>query len=503
MGVVGVAGLAWCLSNRRPRSRLWVGLVWGIGQFSISLAWAFQFNTGGYAVLSLVESGFVALACLLVPPGRGRLPALAGVLTLAEYARQSWPFGGLPMGGIALGQVSGPFGPAARLGGSLLVAGLTYLAGACLAGLLPAAGRSTQVVGGATAKWRAAPGGRGGPALTTAVASRLGSILGILVLVVVSLAGSVASDGSGGGPARLLRVAIVQGGGPRGLDQLEVPSSKALGRALKESAKVAPGTQLILWPEDVVALQGPLAGSSAEGQLEALARRDKATLVAGVTYPVGPRLFRNFVAAFSPAGRLVATFEKVHRVPFGEYVPYRSFFQHLANLSDIPRDAIPGTGSGEVTTPAGRLAVLISFEVFFGDRGRSGVGAGGQLIIVPTNTSSYIDAQAPAQELAASRLQALEEGRYVLQASPTGYSAEITNSGHVVTTTGLSAAAVLNVTARLLRGRTLFERYGDLPVVLAAGLALAAGWFAWFNPPVTRLRRRQKSPSPPGPAPQS
>jgi apolipoprotein N-acyltransferase len=180
--------------------------------------------------------------------------------------------------------------------------------------------------------------------------------------------------------------------------------------------------------------------------------------------------------AYAPSGALVAVFEKVHRVPFGEYVPWRSFFSHLANLQDVPRDAIPGRGSGMIRTPAGRLAVLVSYEVFFPDRGRSGVRAGGQLIVVPTNTSSYSNEQAPAQEIAASRLQAIEEGRDLLQAAPTGYSAVIDNNGNVLSRTQLSVPAVLRATVPLRDGATLYMRVGDLPTITLASLALAAAW---------------------------
>jgi apolipoprotein N-acyltransferase len=490
MGVVGFAAVAWTLANRRARSRLWVGMLAGIGQFSISLAWAYQFNAGGYAILTVVEAAFVGLACWIVPPGRGRLPALAGALTLGEFARHSWPFGGLPLGGVALGQVSGPFGDTARLGGDLLVAGLTFLAGACLAAMLPETGRSQQIGRDTTWAW---PAGRHAR-LPKGLATRLGGLIGALAIIAVSIWGALAPDGSSAASPRLLRTAIVQGGGRRGLTQLQVPASVVFDAALSETAKVPKGTQFILWPEDVVALQRPFAGSHAEAQLAAIARRYKATLIAGVTYPVGRAHFRNEVVALSPAGRLVATFEKVHRVPFGEYVPFRSFFSHLANLKDIPRDAIPGTASGMVATPAGRFGVLISFEVFFADRGRSGVSAGGDLVLVPTNTSSYTDGQAPSQEVAASRLQALEQGRYVLQAAPTGYSAAVTNSGHVIAVTRLSVPAIIEVTVPLLSGKTIYVRYGDFPVRLAAGVALAAGWGAWLAPPATRARRR-KSPS--------
>ncbi len=239
---------------------------------------------------------------------------------------------------------------------------------------------------------------------------------------------------------RTLRVALVQGGGTRGLSDLEIPPSVVYTAALRATRRVRPPVDLVLWPEDVVALSGPLRGSPESGQLAAIARRLRATLVAGVTETVGAKGFRNEIVAYSPSGALAAVFEKVHRVPFGEYVPWRSFFSHLANLRAIPRDAVAGHGSGLMATPAGDLAVLVSYEVFFPDRGRSGVRAGGRIIVVPTNTSSYPSEQAPAQEIAASRLQAIEEGRDLLQVAPTGYSAVIDNRGRVLQETSLSVS---------------------------------------------------------------
>jgi apolipoprotein N-acyltransferase len=501
MAVVGVAGIAWALAGRRLRGRLLLGWLAGMAQFSISLFWAIQFNIGGYIVLVILEALFVALACALVPPGRGRLVALAGLLTFAEAARQAWPFGGLPLGGIALGQASGPIGRVARLGGPLLVVGVTVLAGAALAALVPQAlarGRSRHgngasrdtggevVAGGVIAA--------GGEVAATGSAGRLvagaiGLVAAAALCVVAVVAPSGANAGGTGGSH--IRVAIVQGGGRRGLDQLQVPPSAVLSAAVKATAQVPLGAQLILWPEDVVALNGPLVGSSTEAELSQIAVAHRATLVAGVTYPVGSTQFRNEIVAFSPAGRLVATFEKVHRVPFGEYVPWRSFFRHLADLKDIPRDAIAGHGSGMIATPAGRMAVLVSYEVFFANRGRSGVRASGQVILVPTNTSSYANSQAPAQEIAASRLQAIEEGRYVLQAAPTGYSAVVNNDGDVLRRTPLSAEAIVSVTVPLLGGATWYERLGDWPVLMAALALFVCGCLlALSSPGSTRLRRR-------------
>jgi apolipoprotein N-acyltransferase len=172
----------------------------------------------------------------------------------------------------------------------------------------------------------------------------------------------------------------------------------------------------------------------------------------------------------------VAEFEKVHRVPFGEYVPYRSLISHLANLSGVPADAIPGHASGLLRTPAGPLGTLVSFEVFYANRSRTSVRAGAQLLIVPTNTSSYGAAQVPTQEVAADIVQAVETGRDLLQAAPTGYSTVVTPRGQVLQRSLLGRRQVLAATVPLRRGFTVYDHLGDLPVLLVALGALVAGW---------------------------
>lgn len=451
LGVLG-AGLVVSAFAQPWQGRLLAGALAGLGQFSIGLAWAIQFDLAGYVALVVVESALLALAALLVP-NRGPLAGAAGaaLLALFEWARDSFPFGGLPLGSGALGQVGGPFQFAARLGGPVLVVFAAALGGLGFLELAKAAFR------------RSSAGTFEGAGLLVAAGA-------------LAAGGAVAGVTIGPG-APSLSVALVQGGGQRGLTALQVPAIRVFRAAVRETDKVAGHPSLILWPEDVVGLgEEPFKGSAAEAVLAGIARRHRASLVAGVTYDVGRTRFRNEVVAFSPEGRLVATFEKVHRVPFGEYVPLRGLFEHLANLSAVPRDAIAGHGSGEITTPAGRFAVLVSYEVFFAERGRSGVRAGGQVVLVPTNTSSYSSEQAPAQEVAASRLQAIEQGRYVLQAAPTGYSAVIAPSGAVLQESRLAVPDVLEATVRQLSATTPYTDLGELPVIIGSAVL---GLLAW------------------------
>ncbi len=97
-------------------------------------------------------------------------------------------------------------------------------------------------------------------------------------------------------------------------------------------------------------------------------------------------------------------------------------------------------------------------------------------LVVPTNTSSYSTSQVPTQEVAAARLQAIEEGRDLVQAAPTGYSAIIDNLGRVIRLSGLGDRQVLTATLTLRDGATIYERFGDLPILILGLLCLAAGW---------------------------
>jgi apolipoprotein N-acyltransferase len=98
---------------------------------------------------------------------------------------------------------------------------------------------------------------------------------------------------------------------------------------------------------------------------------------------------------------------------------------------------------------------------------------------VPTNASSYRDAQVPAQEVAVARLRALETGRWVVQAAPTGYSAIIDQRGRVHARSGLGGPAVLSSTVGLRTGSTVFVAAGPGPVL---GLAAVAWLFAIIKP---------------------
>ena len=433
LGFAGIALLAARLEGTpRARTRALAGLAFAFGLFGPTLFWISEFHVVGYVALLFLEGSFFVVGLALTR----RIELLPATYVLAEWARGEVPFGGLPMGGLPLGQVTGPLAPVARLGGAYLLTGAAVAVGVA-----------------AVVAWR-----RRRPAAA------------VLAGVPVALAaiGLVAPAGAPVGTP--VDFAIVQGGGPRGFRAVDSDPRDVLEAHLRVSEGLSGPLDLVLWPENTIDVPA-IDDSTEAAALSAIAERLDATLVAGVTEDAGLENFQNVAVAWAPDGRLVDRYVKVNRVPFGEYVPLRGLLERVVDLSVLPRDAVAGAGAGVLRTPTGDLGVAISYEVFFGERGRRAAGAGGQLLLVPTNAASFTTSQVPTQEIAAAQLRAWETGRWVLMSAPTGYGAVIDHRGRLLDRTTLGEPQLLEGAAALRSGRTVYAVVGDLPLVAVAALA--------------------------------
>jgi apolipoprotein N-acyltransferase len=450
-----VAATLLAIEGRRLRSRLGLGYLAGLGQFVITWWWMAEFTIGA-ALAILGEAAFIAVACAAVPARRGWTALAVGgatAFTLAEAARTVTPFGGVPLGGAPLGQVEGPLAPSARLGGELLVMAAVAVAGVAIASLL----RRRFVVAGVAAGF----------------------------VVVAALGGFVAPRGR---TTEMIDVALVQGGGPIGFRAVETDPGDVLERHLAASEDVPDGLDLVVWPENVIDVGLELEGTPEDADVAAVARAADAPLVAGVTRDAPPDNFLNEAVVWDADGEIADRYEKVRRVPFGEYIPGRALIDKFYDLSVIPRDAVAGEGPGVVDTDIGRLGVMISYEVFFRERGLEATRAGGELLLVPTNAASFSTSQVPAQEIAAAQLRAISHGRALVQAAPTGFSGFIDHDGNVLDRTDLTARQVLQREMPLRAGDTLYTEIGDWPLIVLAAIALAAAWVRGA-PPTGRTTR--------------
>ncbi len=462
LAFVGLALWVELLTDTRPHRRALLSALVSVSWLGPATVWMVDLTMVGWP---LAVAGFAAMhaaAGSLTPPDGRRRVAFPAAFVLAELLRWSWPFGGVPLATMAIGQVTGPLSPAVRIGGPLLLTALAATAGVALATIL-----STNI----------------GPAL-----------ISVAVVVVPTVAGSLApatqivdTAGNPDADARIV-VAVVQGGGPQNTRSAICDQRGVFERHMETTrTEVEPPVDLVLWPEDVVhprpdsearrrdCPEPLLTSSEARLRLSELAQDLDSVLVVGFFEPSDDgEANLNHVTSYDSSGAVTDTYHKVQLVPFGEYVPLRSTAERFS--SELPpRDvrAGPSDEPAALNTPLGSMGVVISWEVFFEHRARSATGDGeGRLLLNPTNGSSYWLTIVQSQQIASSRLRALETGRWVLQAAPTGFSAVIAPSGEVIKRTGISDSAVIQTQVELRSGDTLAVRLGVWPTALGAALML-------------------------------
>jgi apolipoprotein N-acyltransferase len=449
MAIVGIGLWAWLLDRPRWTQRFWIGALVGFAWFEPTTIWMVKFSVVGWPVGVALWFGFVGgVVSALCPPGRWRYVGLAGTLILSEWVRWHAPFGGVPLSMLAMTQSRAPLLPVARVTGSLGVSAAVAVVG-CAAGAL------------ADRRWR-------------------GALAALVVVVAVAVWGVYAPQGT---TFRHEEVAAVQGGGPQETRSADTNYNVVFGRHLDATQTIHQPVDLIVWPENVVNVP-VFHGSAEEAQLQALARQFHATIVAGVVEDAGPEHFKNAAVAIGPDGTEVDRYDKVRRVPYGEYVPLRFMLDPIARSILPPRDQIPGHDPNVLHTPAGRLGTVISWEVFFGRRVRAAMHHDADLVINPTNGSSYWLTQVQSQQVASSALRAVESGRWLVQAAPTGFSAIVNPAGDVLQRSGIGEATVLQQRVELRHGSTIATLVGDVPALVVAAIAIG---FAWWG------RRRERS----------
>lgn len=448
LGPVGYAVLAGTLVNAPTKGRLTRAFAFYVAFFVVGLAWMIEFTGPGAVLLILFESALTTAAVVVLPRSRRAcLMALPAVVMLGEAFRYRFPFGGLPMASPALGQVDGPLLPLARVAGDFSLVFMAVAFGSVLYAIL--------------AGWRTKhPGIR-----------RTGVLVGVFLTLICLAAGVFVHAPRAAEP---IRVAYVQGGGVRGLRAVNNDVTDVYDNQLAANRRVKTPVDLIVWPEDVIDLPGPITKDPVRQQVGAIAAKFDATVVAGVVEDFRDDKFKNAAVVWDRSGKIIDRYDKVHRVPFGEYVPFRSLVSKLGDFSAVPRDAYPGQGPGLVFTRHGEIGIVISYEVFFADRARAAINAGGEILLVPTNASSFKGRQVPAQEVGAARLRAVEVGRDTVQAAPTGHSAFVTANGKTSKVSKLGAAAVGRKTMHRRHGATPFDRYGDRPMIALMLFVLVA-----------------------------
>ena len=437
LAFVGVAIFARISTSgtTRPRAQFLLGTLFAFGWFAPGMCWMWFLTPPGYVIAVLLFAAFHGFASVLGSRSVYPLVALPLAHALAETFRFSFPFGGVPLASFAISQSASPLVGIVRIGGPLLLTFCVLQIGFTLSQLV--------------------------------VAPRMKHIAVFSALIAfIVCVGIVAPHGHDTGETR--NIAAVQGGGPQGTLAINTNPRDVVERHLAATRTITSNNlDMVIWPENVIDV-ADFYTSSERIEVAEQAARLHAPFVVGITEDMNARYFTNAQIVVNEDGTLGDRYDKVRRVPFGEFVPLRGLLETLgAPVDRIPRDALAGSDIAQLHVGDTTVGVVISWEVFFSGRANEGIEAGGSMLVNPTNGSSYTGTILQTQQIASSRLRAIENGRWLVQVSPTGFSAFISPTGHVYDRTGVSEQRVLERTINLRAGRTLYSNLGDLPFIVA------------------------------------
>ncbi|MFC9266735.1 apolipoprotein N-acyltransferase [Streptomyces zhihengii] len=480
LAVPAFALLGWTLRGRRTRAALGLGLLTGLGFMLPLLVWTGEeVGPVPWLALAFAEALFVAAACTGIS-AVSRLPGWplwgAALWIAGEAARARVPFGGFPWGKIAFGQADGVFLPLAAAGGTPL---LGFAVALCGFGLYETLRRAVAFRRTGTL-----------PRAAAAVA---------LLSLLLPLAGALAArplvdDSAEDGTAT---VAAIQGNVPRlGLDfnaQRRAVLDNHARRTEQLAADVAAGREprpdFVLWPENSSDLD-PYRNADARLVIDrAVDAIGVPTVVGAVLTPdTGP--LRNTLIEWEPGRGPVDTYDKRHVQPFGEYIPMRSFVRIFnSDVDRVRRDFGPGDEVGVFDLAGTRVGLVTCFEAAFDDAARDTVTHGAQMISVPSNNATFGRSEMTYQQLAMSRVRAVEHSRSVVVPVTSGVSAVIMPDGRIVRETAMFTPDALVAEVPLRSSQTPATRLGVLPE--AALLLLAAGALGKAAADAVRDRRRR------------
>ncbi len=285
-----------------------------------------------------------------------------------------------------------------------------------------------------------------------------------------------------GSAQRTVTIAAVQGNVPRlGLD-FNAQRRAVLDNHVRVTEELAadvaagrkPQPDLVIWPEnssDIDPLQNPDATAQIDRAADAI---DAPILVGAVLRNADGLTTSNTALVWQPRIGPVERNDKRRVQPFGEYLPMRDFFRLFSSYADRAGYFVPGPGPGAVDMAGVRVGVTICWEVAFDDLVADSVDAGAQVLAVPSNNATFGLSEMTYQQMAMSRVRAVEHDRPVIIATTSGVSATITRDGAVTASTRQFTPDVLVDRTVLRDTTTVASRLRAVPEWVLVAVAVVA-----------------------------
>lgn len=465
LSFVGVGMLLFAVIGRGFWSGTLVGFVGGLAFYLAHVSWAALYlGPVPWLALSFLEAvffglglGLIALAYRFVPRTWGGrraslllLPLIvAGIWTAREWVSSNWPYGGFAWGRLALAHSESPFAPLVSWIG---LSGLSFVIA-----LLAAIG--VQLL-------------RGG------VVARPRLLAWPAVLLVLLLAVPVNTTEQIG----VSRIAAVQGNAKAGYFDERSPGDILTAQADETLKLRGEQVDMIVWPEGATDID-PLNYATSAQALNTLTGIFNAPIITGAITTRDGAVYNSSILWKQNEGA-ADIYDKARPVPFGEYIPDRSFWRPFApDLIDlVARDYTPGTRDNVFDVNGIIAGISICFDIVDDSLLRTATQSGAQVILAQTNNADFGTTDENQQQLAIARLRAVETGRSVVNISTVGRSQMIAADGSTIAEIPAYEPGTLVADVPLYYGVTVGVEIGALVTgfvswggLLALGTAIVVG----------------------------
>jgi apolipoprotein N-acyltransferase len=382
----------------------------------IVLHWSSTFvGSVPWLILALGLSLFYLPLSLVSRWGMSSYPM---IFILMEEVRNRFPFGGFGWVRVAYTQADAPYSKIAAIGGASALSALAVLLGLIL-------------FYASTKKW-----------------STVTLFPFLLLLIPVNVTAIGATN-----------VLMIQGNVPQmGLDfnsRAKAVFNNHFEKTESELKKDS-NVDFVLWPENSVDVD-PFQNTDVRQSLDSIQK----PLIIGAIVEKGNSILNTSILW---GDDLPPTYIKQHLTPFGEYIPLRSLASVISPYTDRVKDFEPGQGQVFFKVKEAVIAPVICFELV-DDQLLHTAALSSNILAVQTNSATFGMSAESAQQLAMTRVRAIEHGRNIVSVSTTGYSAVIDSNGKVLQKTSMGTAEAIRAEVELLEGNTPRNSAGDLALI--------------------------------------
>jgi apolipoprotein N-acyltransferase len=237
-------------------------------------------------------------------------------------------------------------------------------------------------------------------------------------------------------------------------------SGELLNELAALSTRETTKPKLVVWPETPAPFY--LNGDREfRARMQGIARKLGAYFLVGYIDAAGGGP-TNSAGLINPAGEQTSRFDKMHLVPFGEYIPFKRLLFFAESLTRQVGEFVPGTNYTLSEIDGHKMSTAICYESIFPDLVRQFVKRGSELIVVITNDGWFGESSAPYQHLRMGVVRTVENRRWMVRTANTGISAIIDPYGRIEAQTPIGIRTILDGTAHFRSDRTFYTQYGDI-----------------------------------------